>query len=148
MSEVHKDGGSDLVALVNERTRAVIASHVEVALSQQARRVGLLGRTHLDAAHALYLIPCVTIHTAFMRFPIDVVFVGRDGAAIKVIHALKPWRAALSFQAYAVIEFAAGTLRRHDIRIGDRLHLKPESALTRPRTPQMQLSHVTGGTRC
>lgn len=111
------------LALVNARTQAVIASNVELALSRRARRAGLLGRTHLDAAAALFLAPCLTIHTAFMRFSIDVVFVARDGRALRVIHELGPWRAAISARAYAAIELAAGTLRRHDIETGDRLQL-------------------------
>jgi len=130
VSERDGGGGSDhVLALVHERTRAVIASSVALAFTRRARRVGLLGRTHLDAANALFLAPCLTIHTAFMQFPIDVVFLARDRRAVRLIHELRPWRAAVSVWAHAVIELAAGSLRRHDVRIGDRLYLTPDWTL-------------------
>jgi uncharacterized membrane protein (UPF0127 family) len=59
-----------------------------------------------------------------MRFPIDVIFLDRDGCALRMIHALRPWRAAMSIHAYAVIELAAGVLEQHDVQIGDRLGLE------------------------
>ncbi len=111
------------VLLVNERTQQVIARKVELALSRRTRRVGLLGRTRIDAAAALVLAPCWTIHTAFMRFPIDLLFVDRYGRSLRVVHALKPWRAAMSAGAYAAIELAAGMAKQHGIGSGDRLRL-------------------------
>ena len=111
------------VVLVDERTQQVVARRVELALTRRMRRVGLLGRTRIDASAALVLAPCCTVHTAFMRFPIDVLFVDRDGRAVRVVHALKPWRAAMSARAYAVIELAAGMAKEHGIERGDRLRL-------------------------
>lgn len=115
--------GAGAVQLVDERTRHVIARHVELALTRHTRRVGLLGRTRIDAGVALVLAPCRTIHTAFMRFPIDVLFVDRRGQALRVVRGLKPWRAAMSARAYAAIELAAGTAKQHGVEIGDRLRL-------------------------
>ena len=112
------------VHLRHDRTGEVIATRVELALSAQARRVGLLGRESLSPAAALVLAPCFAIHTAFMRFPIDVLFVDRFGCALRGIDGLKPWRTAASTQAYAVIEMAAGMLERHGIVAGDRLLLE------------------------
>jgi len=111
------------VRLVDERTQHVIARSVELALTRRTRRVGLLGRTRIDASAALVLAPCCTIHTAFMQFPIDVLFVDRHGRALRVVHGLKPWRAAMSARACAAIELAAGMAKQHGIEIGDRLRL-------------------------
>jgi uncharacterized membrane protein (UPF0127 family) len=148
MSEDLREDGSNHTLLVNTRTRAVIASDVELALTQRARRVGLLGRSHLAPAHALYLMPCMGIHTAFMRFAIDVIFVRRDGTAVKIIHRLKPWRAAFAIGAYAVIELAGGTLRRHDLRIGDALRMKSDETVGRGHSPAPQAPREVAGTTC
>ena len=115
------------VALLNERTRECVAASVEIARTRRTRRRGLLGRDHLDAAAALILEPCASVHTFFMRFNIDVVFVNRGGYAVKIVENLPPWRMALSLRAHAVIEMAAGSVRRHHVAVGDRLYMSPES---------------------
>jgi uncharacterized membrane protein (UPF0127 family) len=115
------------VELLNERTRECVAASVEVANTRRTRRRGLLGRDHLDAAAALILEPCASVHTAFMRFNIDVVFVNRAGYAVKIVENLPPWRMALSLRAHAVIEMAAGNVRRHHVAVGDRLYMSPEN---------------------
>jgi uncharacterized membrane protein (UPF0127 family) len=115
------------VSLMNARTREPIATSVEVAVTRRSRRRGLLGRDHLDASAALVLEPCAAVHTAFMRFSIDVVFVNRGGYAVKIVEDVPPWRIALSTRAYAVIEMPAGSLRRLDVSLGDRLYVLPAS---------------------
>ena len=112
------------VMLVNERTRVPIATEVEVAETRATRRRGLLGRDRLDPTAALVLTPCVAVHTAFMRFPIDVVFLDRDGCAVKLVSDLVPWRIAAATRAHSVVELAAGSLRRHAITVGDRLSVR------------------------
>ena len=115
------------VSLMNARTREPVATSVEVAVTRRSRRRGLLGRDHLDASAALILEPCAAVHTAFMRFSIDVVFVNRGGYAVKIVEDVPPWRIALSTRAHAVIEMAAGSLRRLDVSLGDRLYMSPET---------------------
>ena len=110
-------------ALMNGRTRLPVASEVELASTSAARRRGLLGREGLDPSAALILVPSVAVHTAFMRFAIDVVFVDRNGCALKIVRELAPWRIALSPLAHAVVELAGGSLRSRDVSIGDRLYL-------------------------
>jgi uncharacterized membrane protein (UPF0127 family) len=105
------------------RSRAVIARHVEIAATRATRRKGLLSRTSLAPDAALLLAPCFAVHTAFMRFSIDVVFVDREGCVRRIVRSLAPWRIAASPRAYATIEFAAGVLDGHDLVVGDRLCL-------------------------
>jgi uncharacterized membrane protein (UPF0127 family) len=109
--------------LINERTGKPVATVVEVADTRAARNQGLLGRDGLDASHAFVLSPCFSIHTAFMRFAIDVLFVDRDGCAVKIVPSLGPWRLAMALRARHVVELAAGELRGSDVRVGDRLYL-------------------------
>ena len=117
--------------LVNRRSEDTIASDVQLAVTRAERRRGLLGRDDLDRSAALVLSPCWSIHTMFMRFPIDVVFVDRQGFAVKVVRDMKPWRIALAPAGRAVIEMPAGTLRWGQVMLGDRLYLAPAPA-TRP----------------
>ena len=107
--------------LINERTGAPIASLVELACTRAERRRGLLGRDALDLSAAMILAPCAAVHTVFMRFPIDVVFVDREGRVRSIVRNLRPWRVAASPRAYAAIELCSGVER--DLIPGDRLYL-------------------------
>ena len=119
-----------MVALMNERTRQPVATSVEIAATRKSRRRGLLGRDGLDEASAMLLAPCTAVHTVGMRFAIDVVFVDRQGYAVKVVRGLRPWRIALAAGGRAVIEMAAGSLRWGQVLPGDRLYLAPLSTVT------------------
>ena len=111
--------------LVHLRTGAVLANHVERAATVKSRLLGLLGREALPEGEALLLEPCTSIHTFFMRFPIDVAFVGADGRVLKLYESLKPWRATwLHRTAALAIELPAGTCERTGTRDGDRLELR------------------------
>ena len=110
-------------ALVNARTGSVIADAVEVAVTRQTRKKGLLGRDGMKPFSALVLAPCAAVHTMFMRFAIDVIFVDGQGRAVRVVSALAPWRAAMKVFAHAVIELPAGTLASREVAVGDSLYL-------------------------
>ena len=111
--------------LINERTRKPLADVVELADTRKTRRRGLLGRDRLESNAALMLVPCTAIHTAFMRFPIDIVFIDRDGYAVRTASRVQPWRVSMALRARAVIELPAGHLDACQVEIGDRLFLKP-----------------------
>jgi len=112
--------------LMNERTHEPVATALELAVTRRARRRGLLGRNGLDDSEALILAPCTAVHTAFMRFAIDVLFLDRDGCAVKIVPDVAPWRIAAAARAYAVVEMAAGSAKRHGVQLGDRLYVSPE----------------------
>ena len=112
-----------MLTLVNQRTDETLAERVEVAVTRRDRRKGLLGRSGLDPASAIIIAPCFSIHTMFMRFDIDAVFVDDDGRAVKIVRDMTPWRVAVVPTAHAVIEMPAGSLREREVSIGDRLYL-------------------------
>ena len=116
------------VTLVNERTRTPVATSVELADTRRTRRKGLLGRDSMRADEAIVITPCVAVHTAFMRFAIDVVFIDDDGRAVQLVHDMQPWRMAASLSAYAVVEMAAGRIKACGVEVGDRLSLSPSVA--------------------
>ena len=92
-----------MMTLMNGRTEQRIAT-VELATTRVERRRGLLGRDGIDPGSALVLAPCCSIHTAFMRFAIDVIFVNRSGHVVRIVRDLRAWRFAASLAAYATIE--------------------------------------------
>jgi uncharacterized membrane protein (UPF0127 family) len=86
-----------------------------------SRLGGLLVRPALRADEALYLAPCASIHTFFMRYAIDVAFVDREGRVLKLVPRIKPFRAASCWGAHGAVEFAAGEANRHGIQEGSLL---------------------------
>jgi uncharacterized membrane protein (UPF0127 family) len=109
--------------LVNERTDDVVAHHLLAAFDSKTRRTGLLDHGSLPAGTAMIIAPTNAIHTFFMKFPIDVLFVAKDGVVIKTRGALRPWRMSAAWRAHAVIELAAGALQRSPVRAGDRVNV-------------------------
>ena len=107
--------------LRHERTGLTVARHLELASDSAARRRGLLGRTSLADGSVLIIAPCNAIHTFFMKFAIDVVFVDRQGRVVKIHHRLKPWRIGVALGAFAALEFAAGAVGPSGMAKGDRL---------------------------
>lgn len=108
--------------LRNLRTGALLADEVERAASAWARLRGLLGRRELRGGAALWLEPCASIHTFFMKFAIDAAFVDADARVVRALSALRPWRATRFHpRARSVVELPAGTLARTGTREGDAL---------------------------
>jgi uncharacterized membrane protein (UPF0127 family) len=105
--------------LRNGRTGRSIAQDVIAAFEPAARRKGLLGRDSFAKGSAMVIAPSNAIHTFWMRFAIDALFVRRDGTVVKVCRNLVPWRMAAALWAYAVIELPAGTLAADDASVGD-----------------------------
>jgi uncharacterized membrane protein (UPF0127 family) len=116
------------VPLINERTHEVVASHVEIANTRRTRRQGLLGRDGMPSSSALVIVPCFAVHTAFMRFSIDVIFMGGDGRVVRIVRDLKPWQLAMAIGARSVIELPAGGLRDSGVTVGDRLLIQMQDA--------------------
>jgi len=87
----------------------VVVSRLEAAFDSATRKKGLLGRDRLEPGEGLVIAPCGGIHTCFMRFPIDVVFVARDGRVVKVRADVKPWRLAIALS----VDLRHRTARQH-----------------------------------
>jgi uncharacterized membrane protein (UPF0127 family) len=107
--------------LIDATTGTVIASDITTAFDSASRRQGLLGCEAWAAGQALVLAPCAAVHTCFMRFPIDVVFVDRGGRVRKIAEHLRAWRIAASPRAFAAIEMAAGSAAAAGVQLGARL---------------------------
>ena len=114
--------------LIDAATGTVIANDVKTAFDSASRRQGLLGCETWPEGRALVLAPCAAVHTCFMRFPIDVVFVDRAGRVRRVAEHLRAWRIAASPRAFAAIEMAAGSAAAAGLRPGARLAISAQPA--------------------
>lgn len=99
---------------------------IEPAFNFFKRLIGLIGRRDLSEKCGFWIVPCSSVHTAFMRFNIDVVFV-KDQNVVKVVPNLPPWRMAICRGATSVVELSAGSIERMGIQKLDRFNWKPLS---------------------
>jgi uncharacterized membrane protein (UPF0127 family) len=115
--------------LFNKSSGQEIASQVRLAQGFWKRNNGLLGVSHLPKGHGLWiqgswLVGCNSIHTFFMRFSIDAIFVDRELRVKSVYQDLRPWRATWpTTGAFSVFELPAGTLKEATVEIGDVLNV-------------------------
>ncbi len=99
----------------------VVCERCEIADGFFSRGRGLLGRAGLDRGHGMLIRPTWSVHTAFMRFAIDVLFLDRQLTVVGIERRLRPWRAAMQRGAHSALELAAGESERLKIEVGDRL---------------------------
>lgn len=118
----HAVAGSAWLAL-NGNRGPVVARRVMHANTFWRRLRGLMGRRSLMPDEGLLLDPCNAIHTFFMRFPIDALFLDAEGRVVGVVESMPLWRWRIMPGARAVLELAAGTVARTGIRQGDRIRL-------------------------
>lgn len=111
--------------IVQESSGQEISTRAWLADKPWSRMKGLLGRKGLADGEAIILRPCSSIHTFFMRFPLDVVFLDREQRVVKVVRALKAHRLAAAKGARDAIEMEAGSMAGFDLKPGDRLRLEP-----------------------
>ena len=98
--------------IINKTKNTILAEDVIIADSVLQRMRGLLGKKEFNNGQAIILKPCDSIHTFFMKFSIDVLFVGRNNCVIKAISCLKPFRlTGIYFNARFAIELPAGTIQ-------------------------------------
>jgi hypothetical protein len=108
----------------NIRSDKQLADNVTIADTLLKRMKGLLGKSTMLTGEALWIKPCISIHTFFMKFPIDVIFLNKKNQVIATISNLQPNRITrLYLQAISVLELPAGILQITDTRIGDEIKI-------------------------
>lgn len=111
--------------IINKTKNTVLAEETVVADTFFTRMKGLLGKKEFKKGQALILKPCNSIHTFFMRFPIDVLFINKDNRIIKAISSLNPFYFTyIYFNAAFAIELPAGTIESSLTQDGDTLLLE------------------------
>lgn len=107
--------------IVNLARGNVICEHVEIADRPRLRMRGLLGRDSLPPGEGMLLQPAPSIHTAFMRFTIDAVFVDGTLRVKRIVEHLRPFRIAWARRSWGVLELAEGEVARRGVDLGDQL---------------------------
>jgi uncharacterized protein len=111
--------GQSLQVMLSSRA-LVLVEELFLALGPWSRLRGLLGYSPLLAFQGLLLRPCNGVHSFFMRFPIDVLFLDRGGQVVAMRPELRPWRMTPLFgEAYATLELAAGQIETTAVTVGD-----------------------------
>ena len=108
--------------IFNKTKAATLADEVILADTLFSRMKGLLGKRDLKKGQALILKPCDSIHTFFMRFAIDVIFVDRNNRVVLTLSCLRPWRLSpICWKAKFAIELPSGAIQDSRTEKGDEI---------------------------
>jgi uncharacterized membrane protein (UPF0127 family) len=109
--------------LKNESNETILQK-LKVADDMWSRMIGLMGKKYLSDMDGLWITPCNSIHTFFMKMAIDVIFLSNDQTVVAVYKSIKPWRMTrIVWRASSVIEAKANTIADM-IKIGDKLRME------------------------
>lgn len=110
------------VRLHNPTRGTDVAAHVRVADNFFTRFFGLMGKPSLDPGEGLWLKPCSQVHSCFMRFEFDALFLDKTGQVLHIEPAMKPWGLSRWVRGgHSVVELPAGAAAASQTQIGDRL---------------------------
>ncbi|GAA0591086.1 DUF192 domain-containing protein [Virgibacillus siamensis] len=113
--------------LVNKNTGDVIATNVQTAYSFWRRFRGLMLKENMPEGSALHIAPCPSIHTFFMKFSIDILYLNKENEIVGVEKELAPGKIGKRFAGgYSVIEFPTGGICDLAVHIGDTLDFVDE----------------------
>ena len=98
-----------------------MATAADLADTSEKRRTGLLKHTGLGPGEGLWIVPCESVHTFFMKFPIDLVYLDKKHKVKKVRHAVPAWRLSACLFAHSILELPAGIVRDTGTQPGDEL---------------------------
>ena len=111
------------IAIRNLTRGTVLADAAEVADTSAKRRVGLLKHDRLGPGEGLWIVPCESVHSFFMRFDIDLVYLDRKQRVKKVRHRMVPWRVSACLTAHSILELPAGVVASSGTVRGDQLQI-------------------------
>ena len=109
----------------NIKNGAELSSNVDVADNLFKRMKGLLGQREMGKGESLWIKPCMSIHTFFMKFSIDVIFLNRKNEVVVTIENLKPNRMTRLYpKAVSVLELPTGIIEATSTVVGDKIEIK------------------------
>lgn len=111
--------------IVNRNRGVELAREARLAHTWWARLRGLMGKKEFKPGEGLVLSPCNAVHTCFMRFAIDVVFIDDYGKVLRIYEEMVPFRFSARVEGAArVVELPAGTVRMSETQVGDLLEIE------------------------
>jgi len=122
---VEKLPSAGALAAVNVTRGVNLTTSARVAENPWTRMVGLLRDATLAEGDGLWIVPCNSIHSFFMRFEFDAVFLDKHLRVVHLVREMKPWRMSkIAFSAHSVLELPAGEISRSGTKIGDQLEMR------------------------
>ena len=119
LADALKSSKDPRIVILNKTRSTELANHADLAHGGGKRSKGLLGRAGLGPGEGMWIVPCEAVHTFFMKFAIDLVYLDRKLRVKKTRHAVGPWRFSACLSAHSVIELPAGTIRATQTECGD-----------------------------
>lgn len=114
----------EAMQLINVTNGAVLADFVQVAGNFMTRLKGLIGRTGLKSDEALIIQPCKSVHTCFMSFPIDVIFLNSESYILRTMENMQPYRfSPIVAGSRMVVELPSGRLAATLTGVGHQMKL-------------------------
>jgi uncharacterized membrane protein (UPF0127 family) len=113
-----------LLRVRNQSKNSTLADRAAVADTSQTRQRGLLKHTGLAEGEGLWIVPCEGVHTFFMKFAIDVVFLSKKREVLKIRPNMVKSRIALAMRAHSVLELPVGMIEKTGTKPGDRLEIE------------------------
>jgi len=107
--------------VANATKNTTLGAEITLADSSEGRRKGLLKQDGLAEGAGLWIYPSEAVHTLFMRFAIDVIFLDGAKRVRKISANLRPWRMSGCLTAKSVLELPAGAAERTQTTVGDQL---------------------------
>ena len=126
------DRSARRLTIANLTRGTVLGDRIEVADTSRTRNKGLLGRTGLPQGGGLWIVPCQSVHTFFMKFPLDLVYIDRQNRVKKVRRAVPAWRLSACLSANSIVELPAGAIERSRTAPGDQLSFSDSPSPPQP----------------
>jgi len=105
----------------------VVGDAIDIADTSAKRRTGLLKHTGLNAGEGLWIVPCESVHTFFMKFALDLVYLDRRHVVRKAVTNVVPWRISVCLSAHSIVELPVGAIAASGTVKGDQLAMEPVS---------------------
>ncbi|MFA9556304.1 DUF192 domain-containing protein [Evansella sp. AB-rgal1] len=114
--------GGEALKLVNLGNDRVIAANVNQAYSFFKRLKGLMFTKKLPIGDGLHIKPCPSVHTYFMNYAIDILYINKDNQVVAIDEALAPGKVGKRYKgAHSVVELSAGTVKRSETKVGQKM---------------------------
>ena len=111
------------IAVRNVTRNTTLADAAELADTSARRRTGLLKHDRLEPGQGLWIVPCESVHSFFMKFAIDLVYLDRKKRVKKVRHRMVPWRLSACLSAHSILELPAGVVEATRTQAGDQIEI-------------------------
>jgi uncharacterized membrane protein (UPF0127 family) len=111
--------------LRNVTRGTILGDAIDLADTSEKRTTGLLKHSRLRPGEGLWIVPCEGVHTFFMKFALDLVYIDRKHVVRKTVSNVAPWRLSICLPAHSIVELPAGAIAPTATRKGDQLAFEP-----------------------